>query len=285
MPLHPPGDFGERILAYGGHSAGKTTAWMGIADLALKTKSDAHFYVIDNDNATARLIANPRGSFHHLTDNTTIWTPESIDDYETITEQILNDVDDDDWIIVDMLSNVWESMPDWWHENVFGESSWDYYATVRREIVEAEKEERGHEKQFGGDAGVDWQWIGKTYRAWEKKVTINAPCHVFATSTESEIQERFDSTGEKRAMYEIASNFSPKTEKNAVHRFHTIMRFSRKVSGKGRKKSFTRKITMVKDRDREAIWEEEAGPGMTLELRDGPRFGLDYLWKIAGWQL
>ena len=285
MPLHPPGDFGERILAYGGQSSGKTTAWMGIADLALKTKSDAHFYVIDNDNATARLIRNPNGSFHHLEANTTIWTPKSIDEYEGITEQMLNDADPDDWIIVDMLSNVWEGMPDWWHENVFGESSWDYWQKTRREIVEAESKDLGHERQFGGDTGVDWQYIGKVYRAWEKKITVNAPCHVYATSSESEIQARFDTTGEQRAMYEIASSFSPKTEKGAVHRFHTILRFSRKVSGQGRKKSFVRKITMVKDRDREDIWEEKAGRGLTLELGDGPKFGFDYLKNVAGWGL
>lgn len=285
MPLHAPGNFGERILGYGGHSSGKTTAWMGIADLALKTKSPAHFHVIDNDNATGRLIQSSRGSFQHLQENTSIYIPTDMDDYEPITERILNDVQEEDWIILDMLSNTWEGMPDWWHTKVFGESSWDYYQAVRRDIVEAAKDDRGHEKQFGGDAGVDWQWINKTYRAWEKQITIKAPCHVFATSSESEIQERYDKSGEQRAMYEIASGFAPKTQKDAVHRFHTVMRFTRKVAGKGRVKTFTRKITMVKDRDREDIWEEEAGQGMTLELQSGPKFAFDYLTKIAGWEL
>jgi hypothetical protein len=285
MPLHPPGNYGERLLVYGGQSAGKTTAWMSIADLALKTKSDAHFHVIDNDNATARLITNPRGSYHHLTANTTIHRPQSIDDYEPITEQILNDAQDDDWIIPDMLSNVWEGMPDWWHQNVFGESSWDYWVSTRKMIVEAAEKNEGHERSFGGDSGVDWQYIGKVYRGWEKKITVNAPCHVFATSSEAEIQARYDKTGEQAAMYEIASRFAPKTEKGAVHRFHTILRFSRKVSGQGRNKTFTRKMTMVKDRDREEIWEEKAGPGMTIELGDPAKFGFDYLVKIADWGL
>lgn len=285
MPLHPPGNFGERILAYGDHSAGKTTMWMSIADLALRTKSDSHFYVIDNDNATARLITNPRGSFHHLEANTTIYRPKGIDDYEGITEQILNDAQDDDWIIPDMLSNVWEEMPDWWHANVFGESSWDYWQKTRREIVEAEAKDLGHERQFGGDSGVDWQYLGKVYRSWEKSITVNAPCHVFATSAESEIQARYDKTGELQAQYAIASNFSPKTEKGAPRRFHTVMRIVRRVSGQGRNKTFTRKMTMVKDRDREDIWEEKAGRSMTLELSDPPKFGLDYLVKVAGWGL
>lgn len=286
MPLHPPGPFEERILGYGGHSSGKTTAWMGIADLALKTKSDAHFWVIDNDNATARLIKNPRGSFHQLEANTTIWVPKSFDEYEGITEQILNEAQPNDWIVPDMLSNVWEGMPDWWHENVYGESSWDYWIATRKEILAAVAEgDKGHERQFGGTAGVDWQYIGKVYRSWEKSLSINAPCHLFATSAESEIQARFDKTGEQAARYAIAAGWAPKVEKGAPHRFHTILRFRSITEGQGMKKAITRKITMVKDRDREETWEEIGGRGLSIELSNGPRFALDYLVKVAGWSL
>lgn len=286
MPLHAPGAFGERILGYGGNSAGKTTAWMGIADLSLKTKSPAHFYVIDNDNATARLIENPVGSFHHLKANTTIWVPKSFDEYEGITEQILNDVTPDDWAVLDMLSNVWEGMPDWWHTNVYGESSWDYWVTTRKEILAAAADgDKGHERQFGGTAGVDWQYIGKVYRSWEKEFTVNAPCHVFATAAETEIQARFDKTGEQTARYAITGGFAPKVEKGAPHRFHTIMRFRNITEGQGMRKAITRKVTMVKDRDREDIWEEIGGRGLTMELNDGPKFALDYLKRIAGWSL
>lgn len=281
MPLHAPSDDPERLLVYGSQSAGKTTMWMSIADLAQKTKSDAHFYVIDNDKATGRFLENPRGSYNHL-ENVTVFKPTSIDDYEGITERILNDIQDDDWIIPDMLSNVWKEMPDWWHENVFGENPWDYWKATRKAIVETEG---GHERQFGGDSGVDWQYIGKVYRSWEKQITLTAPCHVFATSSETEIQDRYDKTGELQAEYAIASNFQPQVEKNTKHRFHTIIRVTRRAEGRGRSKSFTRKMTMVKDREREEIWTERGGKGLTVELSDPPNFGLDYLVKIAGWSL
>jgi len=285
MPLHAPGPFEERILVYGAQSSGKSSAWMAIADLSLRTRSDAHFYVIDNDNATARVIANPLGSYHHLTENTTVFVPKSIDDYKGITEQTLNDCTPDDFIVIDMLSNVWEGMPDWWHENVFGEDSWSYWTTTRKEIVQAEASGGGHERQFGGTGGVDWQYIGKVYRAWEKQLSIGAPCHIFATSSETEIQARFDKTGEMTAQYQIASNMAPKVEKGAPHRFHTIIRLNRIVSGQGARKSFTRKMTMVKDRDRENIWADKGGRGLTIELGDPAKFGLDYLVAIAGWGL
>jgi hypothetical protein len=176
MPFHAPGDFKELILAYGGPGSGKTTAWMGIADLSLKTKSDAHFWVIDNDNSTIKAITNPTGSFHNLTANTTIWRPKSFDEYEAINDTILSEAKPNDWVIVDMLSNVWEGMPDWWHQNVFGESPWDYWKSVRKEILSGEKD-----RSFGGDSGVDWQYIGKVYRAWEKALTMNPPCNFFGT--------------------------------------------------------------------------------------------------------
>ncbi len=282
MPLHQPGSDLERILAYGGANSGKTTAWLGIADMAYKTKSDAHFWVIDNDNATSRVIANPRGSFHHLHEtNTTIWVPRTFDEYEGINETILSEAQPDDWIIIDMLSNVWEGMPDWWHQNVYGESPWDYWKAVRKEALS-----EGGEKGFGGEkAGVDWQYIGKTYRAWEKPLTIYQPCHVFATSAESEVITMYDKTGENAARYAIANGFQPKTEKGVYHRFHTVLRFRNTVSGQGRKKVYTRKVTMVKDRDREDIWEEELDGGSTLELSEGPKFVSDVMMRMWDWKL
>lgn len=287
MGLHAPGSYGEVILGYGGPGSGKTTAWMGVASLSLKTKSDAHFWVIDNDRATARLISNPRGSFHHLLENTTIFTPKSFDEYEGITEQMLNEAQPDDWIVADMVSNVWETMPDWWHQNIYGESTWDYWANTRREIIAAEEAgSKGHERQFGGTAGVDWQYIGKVYRSWEKSLTVNAPCHVFLTASESEIQSRFDKTGEKTAQYAIAGGWAPKVEKGLPHRAHTIIRFRQAASGEGMRKTITRKITMVKDRDREDTWEELGGRGLTLELKDSKEaFAFSYLKDVAGWEL
>lgn len=286
----------ERILLYGGYKVGKSYTYIGLMDLALRTKTDSHFWIIDNDNATEGIGLYESGTYGELLgeqtdedysngvkkefERATIWIPESFDDYQYINPEIRKRVKRQDWIVIDMLSNVWEGMPDWWIENVYEDNTWSYYADVRRAI---ESDEAGAgERNFGGQKGVDWQYLGKQYRKWEKPLTLNAPCHVIAYSSETEIQERYDKSGEQRAQYKSTSGFAPKVEKGAGHRFHSVARIRKQV-GKDGKTVTSRRMTVVGDRDRMDKWEELKG--LTLELSQGPRFGFDYLVKMSGWKL
>jgi hypothetical protein len=289
----------ERILLFGGSKAGKSFTYLGLMHFARLTKTDSHFWIIDNDNATEAIGLYPGGTHGDLLgeqrgeemgeeltkleyEKATIWIPETFDSYHGIADQIRKDVQPEDWIVIDMLSNLWEIMPDWWIGNVYGENSWEYYAAVRKSI-EAGDEGSG-ERGFGGHSGVDWQYIGKVYRKWEKRLTLYAPCHVIAYSAESEIQAHHDKTGEKRAQYAITSNFAPKTEKGASHRFHTVGRVQKRL-GRDGKTAKERTITFVGDRDREAMLDERLGRSQTLTLSEGPKFAQDYLVKIAGWKM
>lgn len=286
----------ERILLFGPPKAGKSTTYIGIMDLARKTKTESHFWIIDNDNATEGIGLYEGGTYGELLgelvsedysegvkkeyERATIWVPEDFTQYRAINQEIRRNARPQDWIVVDMVSNVWESMPDWWIDNVYGDDTWTYYADVRRAIEN--DEEGAGERNFGGQKGVDWQYIGKTYRRWEKELTLQAPCHVIMYASESEIQDRFDKSGEKQAQYKSTSGFAPKVEKGLPHRVHTYGRLTRRLARDGRTTA-SRELTIVGDRDRMAKWEEYKG--LTIELGEGPRFGFDYLVKIAGWKL
>lgn len=289
----------ERILIYGGAKVGKSFTYIGLMHLARLTRTKSHFWIVDNDNATEAIGLYPGGTYGELLgeqtgeefesditkleyENATIWIPESFDPYNQIADEIRDGAKGQDWIVVDMLSNLWEIMPDWWVGNVYGENPWEYYAAVRK-AIEAEEEGSG-ERGFGGHSGVDWQYIGKVYRAWEKRLTLYAPCHVIAYSAETEIQAHHDKSGERRAQYAITAAHAPKTEKGAVHRFHTIARMQKKVARDGNTVK-ERTMTFVGDRDREGMLAEKLGRGSTLTLSDGPKFGQDYLVKLAGWKL
>lgn len=289
----------ERILLYGGAKAGKSTTYISLMKFAKITRTDSYFHIVDNDNAAEAIGLYPGGTYGELLgeqigetfeeDNTrleyekaTIYIPENFDPYNGIADEIRSKAKPEDWVVIDMLSNLWEVMPDWWVGNVYGENPWEYYAAVQKAI---EKDEKGAgEKGFGGHSGVDWQYIGKMYRAWEKKLTLYAPCHVIAYSSETEILAHHDKTGEKRAQFSVTGGFAPKTEKGATHRFHTVGRVQKRVGkdGKGVKE---RSITFVGDRDREHMLEEKLGRGSTLTLSDGPKFAQDYLVKIGGWKM
>lgn len=289
----------ERILLFGGAKAGKSTTYIGLMKFAQLTRTDSYFHIIDNDNAAEAIGLYPGGTYGELLgdvvnetfdenytrleyEKATIYIPETFDPYNQIADEIRANANPEDWVAIDMLSNLWEVMPDWWVGNVYGDNTWEYYAAVRKSI-EAEEDGSG-ERGFGGHSGVDWQYIGKMYRAWEKKLTLYAPCHVIAFSAEVEIQAHHDKTGEKRAQFAITGSHAPKTEKGAIHRFHTIGRVQKRLGKDGRSVR-ERSITFVGDRDREEVLGEKLGRGMTLKLSEGPKFAQDYLVKIGGWKL
>lgn len=303
----------ERVLIYGPAKAGKSFTYIGLMDFAKKTKTDSHFWIIDNDNATDGMGLFPGGPYSDLLgdeigelelpwkaerawgddegaalgqeyENATIWVPETFDDYNPIAAHIRKSAKPNDFVIIDMLSNVWEMMPDWWIENVYGDNTWDYYAKVRAQIENPELDDDDKDRSFGGHSGVDWKFIGKVYRKWEKSLTTFSKCHTFVYSSESEIQSFFDKTGEKRAQYAIASGYAPKTEKGLPHRVHSYMRLTRRL-GKDGKTTVGRDLTVVGDRGgREEVWKEKYGRSMTMELSEGPKFAWDYLVKVGGWK-
>lgn len=281
MPLHAhPDAERERILLYGAPGSGKTYAWLGIADLSQKTKSPAHFHVIDTDRAALRNLKGPTAEFGHLK-NVTVYQAQDIEQAAEANGKILANINQDDWIVVDMLSNVWDNMVNWWISNVLQDEVVDYWPAVRRDIKEARAEGKGDAREFGGHTSVDWNFITKTYMSWETPITIQAPCHVFATAAEVEMQERFDDTGEKRARY-ISTNFmAPRGQKLTEHRFHSVLRITALTSFKETK----RELTMHKDRIREDVWKGFEGRGLTMPLRSGPRFAMDYLRGALQWKL
>ena len=279
----------ERILIWGGTKVGKTFTIIGIMEFARLTRTDSHFWIIDNDNQMAASGLTPGGEFEHLCDMATIWVPEKWEEYGDITKQIKVEAKPEDWIHLDMLSNVYGQMPDWWIEMAYGESTHGYWATVRHDIIQTQREaeaagvKKGHEKQFGGAAGVDWQFIGKEYRQWERQLSIYSPCHVLAVSAEQEIDERWDTGGERRAAFAMTSGVQPKGEKDTAHRFHTAMRMQRRL-GKDQKSVAARSLTVLGDRGRMKKWEELGGRGHTIQLGEGPRLAWDYLVKVGGWK-
>lgn len=289
----------ERILIYGSAKVGKSTTYISLMRFARMTKTDSHFHIIDNDNASEAIGLYPGGTYGELLgelvdetfddsytrleyEHATIHIPETFEVYGPIADEIRKRANQQDWIVVDMLSNLWEIMPDWWIQSVYEENTWEYYAKVRQ-AIEAEEEGSG-DRGFGGHSGVDWQFIGKEYRRWEKKITLYAPCHVIAYGAETEIQARHDKSGEKRSQFQMTSSFAPKTEKGAIHRFHTIARMQKRMAPGG-KTVKERSLTFLGDRDREGIIEEQLGRGNTLVLSEGPKFATDYLVKLAGWKM
>ena len=280
MPFLPPPGVDERILLFGSPGSGKSYAWLSILQMYERTNTEGRFWIIDNDRGASRMMVG----FPELMERCRIWTPSSFDDYRPINEEIKEKAVEGDWIIIDMLSNVWSMLPGWWIENAYQDNQWDYWVEARRQLKAAEETDTKAEKSFDGQSNVDWNYIKKAYNGWEKAITLNAPCHVMALAAEKEVVSYFDKSGEKQAHYAKTNNMSPEGEKHAPHRFHTEMRIAKRA-GKRAGSVASREITMVKDRGREHIWEERGGRGLTLELSEGPKFAMDYLKRVGGWKI
>src|SRR3990172_6601508 len=188
----------ERILVWGAKGVGKTYLTIGLMEFARLTRTKSFFWIIDNDNQMSATGLCEGGQFEHLLPMCKIWVPESWDEYGPLTKEIKTNASPEDWISIDMISNTYSQMPDWWIQMAYGQETHGYWATVRKDILDTQREaedkgtRKGHEKQFGGTAGADWQFIGKEYRQWEKQLTIYHPCHVLALAAEQEIEERWD---------------------------------------------------------------------------------------------
>ncbi len=288
MPFLPPpqSDF-EKILAYGASDAGKTHMWMSIADMYVKTKTDGRFWVIDNDNTTRRLMG-PRGQFAHIAEIVDVFVPSAPHAFEESEEYVAKVMDradpDTDWFVMDMLSNVWDSMSAWWIHNVFEDTGVSYWARARKEAMEREDEGKRDER-IGGQKGVDWEYIKKAYLGWEKTFTLHPPCNVFAVAIEKSYTDFNDRKGERQEFYEATGGFGAGGEKTVQHRFHTVVRATRSLERTGRGTAVKeRSLTMVKDRDREDRWAEIGGEGMSIVMSNSTTsFARDYLMKVAEW--
>jgi hypothetical protein len=291
MPLHAPDDADfEKFLIYGGTDAGKTHLWMSVAHMAVKTKADTRFWVIDNDNTTRRMMG-PRGQFAHIRDAVELFRPSSGTAFEEtveFTERAKAEADPDDWLIVDMQSNVWDSMSPWWMERVYGSSGASYWSQIRAELVEKKKaDENAKDKRFGEFEGIDWQYISKSYLSWEKMFTQTTFCHVIALAAETEFTDFNDRDGTLRGVYANTGGIGARGQKQQAHRFHTVLRAERVLDRSGRRVSVKeRSLSVIKDRGREAIWEERGGSGLSIPVSNSPMaFVKDYLMPFADWTL
>lgn len=291
----------EKLLVYGGFKTGKSFCYVGIMHFAQLTRTDSRFFIIDNDNASEGIGLYPGGTYEAVLgdvvkrepkknrveyETSVIWTPRSFDEYGAIVDEIESDAEPQDWIVLDMASNVWGGMPDWWISNVYGENTWDYYARTRKAVED--NEEGAKDRNFGGLSGGAWEYVGKAYRSLENRLTKFGPCHIIALATETEIQERFDKSGEMRKRYAYTSGFAPKVEKDMPHRVHTVMRMTKTLSGR----DIERSLTLMGDRDREGKWAELAPKTLSIpvtnvntEEGEMPKFAFDYLVKVGGWKL
>lgn len=257
MPLHTTKRHEERILAIGASSAGKTKCWMTIADMAVKTKSDAKFYVIDTDNTVPVSLEE---GYPQLLDNPVITHNLAFEweQWMEHTKTYLSQIKAGDWFIVDMVGPGWDYVQDWFSRQVFKKGLEDLLIQGRLGLGKGEK----------FDGWRDWPTINAQWRKFAVKTLVEASAikkfNVFCTTGVQALGDNDD-----KAMRATFGPYGvkPKGQKDLAHLFNSVVLLTAKRPGE-------HYITTCKDREREALVQAPL-----------TSFTTDYLVKIAGWKL
>lgn len=259
MAFNNQGQPNERIILMGGPGAGKTSAYLQIADMARKTKSDSHFYVIDIDYAVDRMLMGyPKlrewPNFHFE-------EAMSYDEIKAVAKKYRAKVKKGDWLITDLASKFWEITQDEYTFRVYGEDKADYFLAKRAEIEKAAKKPK-NDNAFEG--WTDWPVIKEMYYNVMNDLTFTRG-HSLFTAGPKPVNRATDDKGIVADFGHIG--FRPEGEKRFAHNVHTVVMLEQK-------KTDVYLMSTGKDREREQMTKEPI-----------KNFAMDYLVKRAGWSL
>lgn len=228
MKLAPkPGAPSERILCYGSHGTGKSSAYLSIAEKV----PDATFHVLDSDESIARML------FERDLPNVQATPVESWQDYVEATRKVTSTMAPHDWLVIDMLGPAWQAAHAYYVETKFGKEVPDFYMDF------AVAGKKGNPLQ--GD--TDWAQINRVWRAYEA-ILKKCPGNLFATTGARATGER-DSAEQTADYGHLGAR--PDGQKQLGHLFHTVLYLTRKA------RTGERLVTTAKDRGRRELVQQQ----------------------------
>ena len=272
MALRPPNTLRrERIMSVGAAGMGKSRDFYSIALMALRTKSDAVFYVIDTDESAGANLTE--SAFADLLDDD--YQPKNID--ITVAEDWLSlraamvdiskEMRPQDWVMIDMLTPAWTWAQEYFTDQIFHQDMDEYMLAIRKQMQDArtKEEEKAVGMKRGGFEGFkDWQFINQVYSVLQV-LMLRCPGNLYVTSEVKALRSG-DADDETKALFG-PHGVQPVGQKATPHKMQTIIW----------KRQFTPgvwDVTTIKDRGREL-----------MESKVIEDFARQYLMEVAGWRL
>jgi energy-coupling factor transporter ATP-binding protein EcfA2 len=273
MALHPPDiDEGERILVFGPSGVGKSLGWTTIARLAIRTKSDATFYVVCTDRSVGRMLSDPGMKPYLVRDGKRVNViSEDVRGWEDLLDTITNfqgKMRPQDWLVIDLLTPSWQWCQDHFTHRIFSQDLDQYFIQVREDLRDRPRDKDVKMKRGGFEGYSDWPVINAIWGRLKEKL-VWCPGNLYATAgiktLSSETADR-----EQRAMFGN-HGVVPEGQKHLAFDFSTVLWFSNSAG--------QYEVITVKDRARPAL------EGVPLGIEPGNDFAMTYLVKTAQWQL
>lgn len=242
----------ERILSFGGAGAGKTSDWVKVAEkYGAQDEIPGRFHVIDTDFTTERSLQSNEAAMRAVAK---VWPCPEWEDYTKAISTINKIAKPNDWIVIDMLTPLWEMTQEYYIERIFGKGYDEFFLSARA----------SNAKGNPLDGFKDWGVINKMYRANVANNILRAPCHVYATASAAALSADLENKETKQIFGKFG--VKPVGQKHNSHLFHTVL-------WKQNPKSGAWTMTTIKDRERP----EQMG----VDVSD---FAQDYLVNVAGWK-
>lgn len=272
----------ERIGVYGPPDGGKTHMFFTIAKWHHDMGSDARFYGINTDTSWDVLYCNPE--FENLPNIE--WTEVNyFQDYIDAAKKYRKQLQPNDWLSVDLMDMAWKAVQD------------EYARNLTKGKTGKKLEDIGDLWDQAGSTddypikGWDWGMPNARYRTLANNYLLAGPGHRFLIYGEKKMMKESSSgkTKESEEMDDVfgAVGYKPDGQKDDPWRYHTFLR----VEGvHGKDGSRSHKVTTAKERHgyRRRLGKTITnGKGETVAVRgEGlDDFFMDYLVKVAGWQM
>lgn len=246
--LTAPSSVREKILIFGGPKVGKSTSWLSIAAMAAESESDAHFHVIDTDEAVPALLL---GEKYKGLSNVTVYPAIEWSEYRDAGRKVFEAAGPGDWVIIDFIDKAWKAVQSWFTQEVHG-----------MEIAEFMLKQR-----LAGKSGwdlyreIDWNVVNPEYDAFAKPFLLRSKANLLVVCEETVV-----GTEDESAKKQMFSQVKPTGQKSLPYQVRSILRLERVIRG--------RLLTTIGDRER---------PELDREEYDS--FAWTYLCQTAGWTL
>lgn len=277
MPITAPIDkrgksIRERLMIFGPPKVGKTHLYFTIAKWHQELGSDAIFYAVSSDTSYEVLSMNPE--FEHLT-NLQWEDAVNFNDYVTYSRQYAGLMRPQDWLSVDLMSDAWPAAQ-------------DEYARVQTRQAGGNLDDMGDLWATSGNtddypiSGWEWQMPNARYRVLANNILLRCPGHLFLVYGQKELMQDSGSgrSGETAKSKEMFGHLGlkPNGQKDDPWRYHTVLHVD----------SHEPKRQVMATAGERWGGREWLGKKMSNgSVKDAPieDFFMDYLVKIAGWQI
>ena len=166
----------ETVLIYGKPKSGKTYCYMSMIDEELKKNPKTRFYLLCTDNGASKTFKSYFGDNKKILESIDYYPINCPTDCKTVIQKIRKEAKRTDFIIVDLISAVWDMAQDYFiaqATQAFGGNISDYVASAAKDP-----------KKFGLLDSSKWLVIKRLDSAVTQDLLNNPFCNIIACAGE-----------------------------------------------------------------------------------------------------